>query len=45
MFNILNHAIFVDVNVQPLRLVVSGAHRTGLDDAVLLGKVGLCKRL
>jgi hypothetical protein len=45
MLNILNHAILVDVNVQPLRLVISGGHRIGLEDAVLLGKVGLCKRL
>lgn len=33
------------MDVQPLRLVVHGAHAIGLEHAVLLGEIVLCKRL
>jgi hypothetical protein len=33
------------MNVQPLRLVVHGAHAIGLDNTVLLGEIGLRERL
>jgi hypothetical protein len=39
--NLLDQTILVDMDVQPLGLVVHGAHRVGLEDAVFLGEVGL----
>lgn len=43
--HLLHCAVITDVNVQPVRLVVHGHHATGLDDAMLLGKVLLCECL
>lgn len=33
------------MNVQPIRLEVHGLHAIRLEDAVLLGEIGLCERL
>jgi hypothetical protein len=37
MRNLLHRAIIVNMNVQPLWLVVHGAHTIGLENAVFLG--------
>lgn len=39
--NLLDGTIFINMDVQPLGLEVHGLHRVGLEDAVLLGKIGL----
>jgi hypothetical protein len=39
--DLFNHTLLVDMDVQPLGLVVHGAHRVGLENAVFLGEVGL----
>jgi len=43
--NLLHRPILIDVDVHTIRLVVHGAHAVRLEDAVLLGEIGLCKRL
>lgn len=43
--NILHSSVLADVNVQPIRLVVHGAHAVGLEHAVLFGEVLLCEGL
>jgi hypothetical protein len=43
--NLLNRTILIDMDVQPLRLVIHGAHRVGLENTVFLGEVGLRKGL
>jgi hypothetical protein len=39
--NLLDGTVFINMDVQPLGLEVHGLHRVGLEDAVLLGKIGL----
>ena len=43
--DVLHSPILANVNVQPIRLVVHGAHAVGLEDTVFLGEVLLCKSL
>lgn len=43
--NLLNRTIIIDMNVQPIRLVVHRAHAIGLEDAVLLGEIVLRESL
>jgi hypothetical protein len=43
--NLLDRTIIIDVNVQPLRLVVHRLHAIGLENAVLLGEIVLCEGL
>ena len=43
--HILHSPILANVNVQPIRLVVHGAHAVGLEDTVFFGEVLLCKSL
>jgi len=38
-----NSAILLEVNIQPLGLEVLGYHGSRLNDASLLGKIGLCE--
>lgn len=45
MANFLDRTIVVDMNIQPLRLVVHRAHAVGLEDAVFLREVALRKSL
>jgi hypothetical protein len=45
MANLVHRTIIIDMNVQPLRVVVHSLHAIGLEHAVLLGEIGLCKRL
>ena len=39
--NLLDGAVFINMDVQPFGLEVHGLHRVGLEDAVLLGQIGL----
>jgi hypothetical protein len=39
--NLLNRAILIDMDIQPLGLVVHGSHGVGLENAVFLGEIGL----
>lgn len=39
--NLLDGSVFINMDVQPFGLEVHGLHRVGLEDAVLLGKIGL----
>jgi hypothetical protein len=43
--NLLNHTLIINMNIQPIRLVVHRAHAVRLEDAVLLGEVVLRERL
>jgi hypothetical protein len=43
--NLLNRAIIINVNIQPLGLEVHCLHRAGRKNAVFLGKICLCKGL
>jgi hypothetical protein len=41
----LHRTILANMDVQPVGLVVHRLHASGLEDAVLLGEVGLCEGL
>lgn len=43
--NALNRAIIIDMNIDPLRLKVHRLHAIRLENAVLLGEIGLCESL
>jgi len=43
--NLVDSTILVEVNVQPLGLEIHGLHIAFVEDAVLLGEVGLCESL
>lgn len=43
--NVLDGALLVNVDVEAIGLVVHGAHRVGLENAVLRGEVLLSERL
>lgn len=43
--HILHRAVLIDVDVQPVGLVVHGAHAVGAENAVFLGEVLLCESL
>jgi hypothetical protein len=43
--NLLNHALLINMDIQPIRLVVHRLHAIGRQDAMFLGEVGLRERL
>lgn len=45
MRDLLHRAVFIDMHVKPLGLVVHGAHGIGLEDAVFLGEIGFGESL
>jgi hypothetical protein len=45
MANLVHRTIIINVNVQPLGVVVHSLHAVGLKNAVLLGEIGLCESL
>jgi len=43
--NLVDSTVLIEVNVQPLGLEVHGLHIAFVENAVLLGEVGLCESL